>query len=224
MECNQLGFLITRQMLPAEIDELHLGGFHSRFENDRCRHRFAPLFVGHTENRCFHNRRMHVKNLFDLIWIDIQPARDNHFAFPVYQVKIPIVIQAADIPGVKPTVFEGFRRYFGRLIPISLHHVIPPHNHLPQLSDGNIIAAVIGGCLLTGGHGSAVGAALGAVIFGMVRVGIVFAGWDTDWFFSFLGVMLLVAVLVNNFTRHRAESVGVVAVSSMAEGDGEVAI
>ncbi len=72
-----------------------------------------------------------------------------------------------------------------------------------------IIAAVIGGCLLTGGYGSAIGAAIGAMIFGMARVGIVFAGWDTDWFYSFLGVMLLVAVIVNNYTRKRAESVSV---------------
>ena len=59
-----------------------------------------------------------------------------------------------------------------------------------------IIAAVIGGCLLTGGYGSVVGASIGAIIFGMARVGIVFAGWDTDWFYSFLGIMLLAAVLV----------------------------
>ena len=31
-----------------------------------------------------------------------------------------------------------------------------------------IIAAVIGGCLLTGGYGSAIGAFFGAIIFGMV--------------------------------------------------------
>jgi simple sugar transport system permease protein len=72
-----------------------------------------------------------------------------------------------------------------------------------------IIAAVIGGCLLTGGYGSAIGASIGALIFGMVRTGITFAGWDTDWFYAFLGVMLLVAVLVNNFTRKRAEAVTV---------------
>ncbi|GAA0503871.1 sugar ABC transporter permease [Saccharopolyspora subtropica] len=68
-----------------------------------------------------------------------------------------------------------------------------------------IIAAVIGGCLLTGGFGSAIGAAVGALIFGMVRQGIVFARWDNDWFFLFLGVLLLGAVLVNNTFRRRAE-------------------
>jgi len=58
-----------------------------------------------------------------------------------------------------------------------------------------IIAAVIGGCLLTGGYGTAIGAAIGAFIFGMTNQGIVFAGWNPDWFKFFLGAMLLLAVI-----------------------------
>src|SRR6266545_2391544 len=68
-----------------------------------------------------------------------------------------------------------------------------------------IIAAVIGGCLLTGGYGSAIGATIGAFIFGMARQGIVFAGWDSDWFQAFLGVLLLLATMLNHFVRRRAE-------------------
>jgi simple sugar transport system permease protein len=68
-----------------------------------------------------------------------------------------------------------------------------------------IIAAVVGGCLLTGGYGSAVGASLGATIIGMAFIGIQFSGWNTDWRYLFLGVILLVAVLVNNYIRKRAE-------------------
>ncbi|MBZ5877174.1 MULTISPECIES: ABC transporter permease [Chromohalobacter] len=67
-----------------------------------------------------------------------------------------------------------------------------------------IIAVVIGGALLTGGYGSAVGAALGALIFGLVQMGIFYTGVNTDWFKVFLGVMLLVAVLFNNFMRKKA--------------------
>ena len=67
-----------------------------------------------------------------------------------------------------------------------------------------IIAAVIGGTLLTGGYGSAIGAAIGALIFGMVRQGIVYAGVDADWFQVFLGGMVLLAVLINQFVRKRA--------------------
>jgi simple sugar transport system permease protein len=69
-----------------------------------------------------------------------------------------------------------------------------------------IIAAVVGGCLLTGGYGSAIGAAIGAFIFGMVNQGIVYAGWNPDWFKFFLGVMLLGATLLNAFVRQRAEA------------------
>ncbi|MEA2363802.1 MAG: simple sugar transport system permease protein [Thermoleophilaceae bacterium] len=67
-----------------------------------------------------------------------------------------------------------------------------------------ITAAVIGGTLLTGGYGSVVGAAFGALIFGMVSQGIFFTGVAADWFQSVLGAMLLAAVLVNQFARRRA--------------------
>lgn len=70
-----------------------------------------------------------------------------------------------------------------------------------------IISAVVGGCVLTGGFGSAVGAALGALIVGMAFIGIQFSNWNTDWRFLFLGVILLVAVLVNNYIRKRAEGI-----------------
>jgi simple sugar transport system permease protein len=67
-----------------------------------------------------------------------------------------------------------------------------------------IIAVVVGGTLLTGGYGSAVGAAFGALIFGTVQMGIFYTGIDTDWFKVFLGVMVLIAVLFNNFIRRKA--------------------
>ncbi|MFJ2608334.1 ABC transporter permease [Streptomyces sp. NPDC091279] len=67
-----------------------------------------------------------------------------------------------------------------------------------------IAAAVIGGCLLTGGQGSAIGPVFGAFMFGMVQQGIVFAGWNPDWFKAFLGVMLLGAVLINLWVSRTA--------------------
>jgi simple sugar transport system permease protein len=68
-----------------------------------------------------------------------------------------------------------------------------------------IVAAVIGGCLLTGGYGSAIGASVGALIFGMTEQGIVYAGWNSDWFKLFVGAMLLLAVLANQYVRRFAE-------------------
>ncbi|WP_174714885.1 ABC transporter permease [Marinomonas hwangdonensis] len=66
-----------------------------------------------------------------------------------------------------------------------------------------IIAVVIGGALLTGGYGSVIGACLGALIFGVVQMGIFFTGIDSDWFRVFLGSMLLIAVLFNNYIRKK---------------------
>lgn len=70
-----------------------------------------------------------------------------------------------------------------------------------------IIAAVIGGCAMDGGRGTAVGTAIGALIFGMTNQGIVYAGWNPDWFKFFLGATLLFAVFTNtsfaNFTKGR---------------------
>jgi simple sugar transport system permease protein len=67
-----------------------------------------------------------------------------------------------------------------------------------------IAASVIGGVLLTGGYGSVIGAVFGALIFGMVQQGIFFIGVSTDWFLVFVGAMLLIAVVFNNFIRRRA--------------------
>ncbi len=67
-----------------------------------------------------------------------------------------------------------------------------------------IVAAVVGGVLLTGGYGSAIGALFGALIFGIVEEGIVFAGVDANWYLAFIGVILLLAVLLNTYVRKMA--------------------
>jgi simple sugar transport system permease protein len=67
-----------------------------------------------------------------------------------------------------------------------------------------IVSAVIGGVLLTGGYGSAIGAMFGALAFGIVEEGIVFAGVDADWYKAVVGVLLLLAVLLNSYVRKLA--------------------
>ena len=67
-----------------------------------------------------------------------------------------------------------------------------------------IITAVIGGTLLTGGYGSAIGTIFGAITLGMTKQGIFYAGVPGDWYLAFLGVLLLLAVIVNNYIRQRA--------------------
>ena len=68
-----------------------------------------------------------------------------------------------------------------------------------------IIAAVVGGCLLTGGYGSVVGASFGAMIAAMLATGIPGARWNTDNKYIFLGAVLFLAVLVNQKIRKKAQ-------------------
>lgn len=64
-----------------------------------------------------------------------------------------------------------------------------------------IICVVIGGALLTGGYGSVIGAALGAIIFGVVQQGLFFANAESSLFRVFLGGILLIAVIMNTYIR-----------------------
>jgi simple sugar transport system permease protein len=70
-----------------------------------------------------------------------------------------------------------------------------------------LVVAVIGGCLLTGGFGSAFGAAMGALVYAVARQGITLAGWDPRWFQTMLGVLLLMALLANGIVRRRLKAV-----------------
>ncbi len=70
-----------------------------------------------------------------------------------------------------------------------------------------IIAAVVGGTLLTGGYGTAFGGAIGACIMSMPLAGISAARWNTDWRFLIIGVILLLAVVSNKYLRTKAEAI-----------------
>ena len=67
-----------------------------------------------------------------------------------------------------------------------------------------IIAAVVGGCLLTGGYGSVIGTAFGAAIIGMAQIGIISSNWDSNYVYLFEGVILVLAVMLNTAIRARA--------------------
>lgn len=66
------------------------------------------------------------------------------------------------------------------------------------------IAAVIGGTLLQGGFGTVTGIVLGCIIYGLVSLGLFYTGWPTDWLQTFIGFLLVVAVLTNNLLRNLA--------------------
>jgi simple sugar transport system permease protein len=68
-----------------------------------------------------------------------------------------------------------------------------------------IACAVIGGTALTGGRGTVMGTALGTVLIGVIQAGLVHLGADSFWFRTFVGLLLILAVILNLRLRHFAE-------------------
>jgi simple sugar transport system permease protein len=77
----------------------------------------------------------------------------------------------------------------------------------PTLGQGleleTITSAVLGGCLLTGGYGSIIGTFLGAFLIAMTRVGLVLAQAPAYWYSAFIGIILIIATIINLFIVRR---------------------
>ena len=70
----------------------------------------------------------------------------------------------------------------------------------------SIIAVVVGGVSLTGGFGSIIGIFFGTITFAIVTQGIYYTNFDRNWSSLIIGVLLLLAVLMNNTFRNAALS------------------
>jgi simple sugar transport system permease protein len=120
---------------------------------------------------------------------DLDSARTT--GIPVSRVKISLFVfsgLAAALVGVMQTML-----YNGAQVTAGQSFVF-----------NSIIAVVIGGVLLTGGYGSALGIVLGTLTLAIVSQGIYYTGWNSDWASLILGLLLLAAVLANNTFRKMA--------------------
>ncbi len=67
-----------------------------------------------------------------------------------------------------------------------------------------ITAAVVGGAAISGGLGSPIGTAFGTLMFGMISQGFFYTDINDNWYYAFVGVMLIGAVTINSYTRRLA--------------------
>jgi len=75
-----------------------------------------------------------------------------------------------------------------------------------EMELASIASSVLGGTALTGGIGSVLGAAIGAVLLSMIRSGLIMMGAPPYWFVTFVGVVLIGAVLAQTKVRERFQS------------------
>jgi ribose/xylose/arabinose/galactoside ABC-type transport system permease subunit len=62
-----------------------------------------------------------------------------------------------------------------------------------------IAAVIIGGTSLFGGKGTIFGTLLGAILLSMMTNALVIAGVDYFWQLFIMGIIVLIAVTINNF-------------------------
>jgi len=67
-----------------------------------------------------------------------------------------------------------------------------------------IAAAAIGGTLLFGGYGSVVGTVLGVSMLAMIKSGLFLAQVPGYWFLAFVGLLILMAVIINTTAQGRS--------------------
>jgi simple sugar transport system permease protein len=66
-----------------------------------------------------------------------------------------------------------------------------------------VLAVVVGGASLNGGYGSIVGAALGVLMLSMIKQGLLLMGINAEWYKAGVGLILIVAAVVNQYVRER---------------------
>jgi simple sugar transport system permease protein len=72
-----------------------------------------------------------------------------------------------------------------------------------------VSAAVIGGTLLAGGEGTAIGALIGAIFLGVLRDGLTLEGVNADYLDFILGVAILFAMVINVYVARVRKGSGI---------------
>lgn len=112
--------------------------------------------------------------------------------------------QGIRVKRVKLTAFilSGMLSAVGGMMEVARFKVVEPLRGTGYELDV-IAAAVIGGTLLTGGYGSIIGALLGVLISGILKTGLVLIGIDATWYRGVLGLIMIIAVIINTNVRRQ---------------------
>ncbi|WP_227819825.1 ABC transporter permease [Marinobacterium aestuarii] len=106
--------------------------------------------------------------------------------------------QGIRVPRVKTAAFMMCSTLAGFAAILTLADRPQTHVTLGTLMELEAIAAaVIGGCVLTGGRGSLLGAMLGAFIITSVRYQLISLGAPSSWYITFVGLVLIASLIFN---------------------------
>ena len=132
---------------------------------------------------------------YRIIAIGSNPEAARLAGIPIKQTKILVCALMGFVSGIGGVLFLGFR---GAVDPTTGANLLLPV----------VAAAIIGGTALSGGAGTVWGSLYGALIVGVIGVGVVFLGIDAVWSTLVTGLVILFAIGVDQIVRVRKNRAG----------------
>lgn len=127
---------------------------------------------------------------YRILAIGSNPEAARLAGIPTKQIKILACTLMGVVSGIGGVLFLGFR---GAVDPSTGANLLLPV----------VAAAIIGGTPLSGGAGTVWGSLVGALIVGVIGVGIVFLGIDAVWSTLVTGLVIIFAIGVDQIVRVR---------------------
>ncbi len=127
---------------------------------------------------------------YRILAIGSNPEAARLAGIPIKQTKILVCALMGFVSGIGGVLFLGFR---GAVDPTTGANLLLPV----------VAAAIIGGTALSGGAGTVWGSLYGALIVGVIGVGVVFLGIDAVWSTLVTGLVIIFAIGVDQIVRVR---------------------
>jgi rhamnose transport system permease protein len=141
-----------------------------------------------------------------VVWVILSRTRFGRYVYAIGNNEEAARFSGVPVRKVKLALYSGIGLLVGMAAVIYTSRVYTARGDSGLGLELDVISAVVlGGASIYGGSGTIGGTVLGVLIIATLRNGLVLAGVPSTWQVFVLGVLLLVAVFLNEFFRRREE-------------------
>jgi rhamnose transport system permease protein len=141
-----------------------------------------------------------------VVWLILSRTRYGRYVYAIGNNEEAARFSGVPVRKVKLALYSGIGLLVGIASVIYTSRVYTARGDSGLGLELDVISAVVlGGASIYGGSGTIGGTVLGVLIIATLRNGLVLAGVPSTWQVFVLGVLLLVAVFLNEFFRRREE-------------------
>jgi rhamnose transport system permease protein len=141
-----------------------------------------------------------------VVWLILSRTRFGRYVYAIGNNEEAAHFSGVPVRKVKLALYSGIGLLVGMAAVIYTSRVYTARGDSGLGLELDVISAVVlGGASIYGGSGTIGGTVLGVLIIATLRNGLVLAGVPSTWQVFVLGVLLLLAVFLNEFFRRREE-------------------